>query len=71
MFKADIIKSIDLKSRRFEFEVEITAKILKRRYRIYEVPISYAGREFDEGKKITWRDGITALWNLFRYRISD
>jgi glycosyltransferase involved in cell wall biosynthesis len=71
MFKADIIKSIDLKSRRFEFEVEITAKILKQRYRIYEVPISYAGREFDEGKKITWRDGITALWNLFRYRITD
>lgn len=71
MFRSDIIKSIDLKSRRFEFEVEITAKILKRRHRIYEVPISYAGREFDEGKKITWRDGITALWNLFRYRFSD
>ena len=71
MFKSDIIKSIDLKSRRFEVEVEITAKILKRRHRIYEVPISYAGREFDEGKKITWRDGVTAFWNLIRYRVSD
>lgn len=71
MFRADIIKGIDLKSRRFEFEVEITAKMLKRRHRIYEVPISYAGREFDEGKKITWRDGMTALFNLFRYRLTD
>jgi glycosyltransferase involved in cell wall biosynthesis len=71
MFKADIVKGIRLRSRKFEFEVEITAKILKRRHRIYEVPISYAGREFHEGKKITWRDGVTALWNLFRYRFSD
>jgi glycosyltransferase involved in cell wall biosynthesis len=71
MFRSDIIKDIDLKSRRFEVEVEITAKILKRGYRIYEVPISYAGREFHEGKKITWRDGITALWNLIKYRFTD
>jgi glycosyltransferase involved in cell wall biosynthesis len=71
MFKAGIVKDISLRSRKFEFEVEITAKVLKRRYRIYEVPISYAGREFHEGKKITWRDGITALWNLFKYRFSD
>jgi glycosyltransferase involved in cell wall biosynthesis len=71
MFKAEVVKDIPLRSRRFEFEVEITAKILKRGHRIYEIPISYAGREFHEGKKITWRDGLTALWNLFRYRISD
>jgi glycosyltransferase involved in cell wall biosynthesis len=71
MFRSDIIKAIHLRSRRFEFEVEVTAKILKRGYRIYEVPISYAGREFHEGKKITWKDGVTALWNLFRYRLSD
>jgi glycosyltransferase involved in cell wall biosynthesis len=71
MFKAEIIKGISLRSEKFEFEVEITAKVLKRKHRIYEVPISYAGREFHEGKKITWRDGITALWNLFRYRFSD
>ena len=68
MFKSDVIKSIDLHSNRFEIEVEMTAKILKAKHRIYEVPISYAGREFHEGKKITWRDGITALWNLFRFR---
>jgi glycosyltransferase involved in cell wall biosynthesis len=71
MFKADVIKGIPLRSKRFEIEVEMTAKILKRRYRIYEVPISYAGREFDEGKKITWRDGMSALWNLFKFRLMD
>jgi glycosyltransferase involved in cell wall biosynthesis len=71
MFRSEIVKPIPLRSYRFEFEVEITAKVLKRGHRIYEVPISYAGREFHEGKKITWRDGITALWNLFRYRFFD
>jgi glycosyltransferase involved in cell wall biosynthesis len=71
MFRSDIIKSIDLHSDRFEIEVEMTAKILKRKHRIYEVPISYAGREFHEGKKITWRDGLTALWNLFKFRLFD
>ena len=71
MFKADVIKTLNLRSRRFEIEVEITAKVLKRGYRIYEVPISYTGREFHEGKKITWKDGLVALWYLFRYRISD
>ena len=53
---------------RFDIEPEITAKILKRGIRIYEVPISYTGREFDEGKKITWRDGFAALWTLVKYR---
>jgi glycosyltransferase involved in cell wall biosynthesis len=71
MFRSEIVKNIPLRSSRFEFEVEITAKILKRKHRIYEVPISYAGREFNEGKKITWRDGFTALWNLVRYRFSE
>ncbi|MFZ1947450.1 MAG: glycosyltransferase family 2 protein [bacterium] len=71
MFKADVIKPINLKCRRFEFEVEITAKVLKAGHRIYEVPISYAGREFHEGKKITWRDGLVALWYLFKYRFTD
>ena len=63
-----LIKSLDLKAKRFEFEPEVTAKILKRNIRIWEVPISYAGREYDEGKKITWRDGIPALWTLIKYR---
>ncbi len=71
MFKSEVIKGISLKSHRFEIEVEITAKILKKGYRIYEVPISYAGREFHEGKKITWKDGVVALWYLFKYRFSD
>lgn len=71
MFRTQVIKSLRLRSRRFEIEVEMTAKILKAGHRIYEVPISYAGREFHEGKKITWRDGISALFNLIRYRISD
>jgi glycosyltransferase involved in cell wall biosynthesis len=71
MFRSEIVKAIPLNSYRFEFEVEITAKLLKRGHLIHEVPISYAGRESFEGKKITWHDGMTALWNLFRYRISD
>jgi len=71
VFKAEVIKSIPLRSRRFEFEPEVTAKLLKRGYRIYEVPISYQGREYHEGKKLTWRDGITALWTLIKYRFVD
>ena len=63
-----LIKSLNLRSKRFEFEPEVTAKILKKNIRIWEVPISYAGREYDEGKKITWRDGIPALWTLIKYR---
>jgi len=71
VFRSDVIKSIPLKSRRFEFEPEVTAKVLKRGHRIYEVPISYTGREYDEGKKITWRDGFSALWTLIKYRFVD
>ncbi|MBI5879422.1 MAG: glycosyltransferase family 2 protein [Chloroflexi bacterium] len=68
VFKAEVVKGMPLKSRRFELEPEITARVLKKGIRIYEVPISYAGREFAEGKKITWRDGFIALWTLIRYR---
>jgi len=71
LFKREIIQGIEIKSRRFDVEPEVTAKILKRRIRIYEVPISYAGREIEEGKKITWRDGIPALWALIKYRFVD
>ena len=52
-------------------EPELTAKIFKRHYRVYEVPITYDGRGYDEGKKITWRDGVVALWVLLRYRFSE
>ncbi len=68
LFRADIIKGVDIRSNRFNFEPEITAKILKKGIRIYEVPISYTGREFSEGKKISWVDGVSALWTLIKYR---
>jgi glycosyltransferase involved in cell wall biosynthesis len=71
VFRADVIKGIPLRSRRFEFEPEITAKVLKRGYRIFEVPISYYGREYEEGKKISWRDGPIAAWTLIKYRFVD
>lgn len=69
VFPAKLIQSIKLNCRRFEFEPEITAKILRQGVRIYEVPISYAGREYSEGKKIAWHDGIIALFTLIRYRV--
>jgi glycosyltransferase involved in cell wall biosynthesis len=70
-FRADVIKGIPLHSKRFELEPEITAKVLKRGHRIFEVPISYYGREYSEGKKITWREGPKALWTLIKYRFVD
>jgi glycosyltransferase involved in cell wall biosynthesis len=66
-----LLEDMALRADQFDIEPEITAKILKRGVRIYEVPISYAGREFDEGKKITWRDGFAALWTLVKYRFRD
>jgi glycosyltransferase involved in cell wall biosynthesis len=68
LFTAQALKDIKIKARGFEFEPEITAKILKKGIRIYEVPISYTGREYQEGKKITWKDGFGALWALIKYR---
>lgn len=70
-FRADFIKGIEIKSNRFDFEPEITAKVLKRGARLYELPVSYYGREFSEGKKITWIDGIHALWALLKFRFID
>jgi glycosyltransferase involved in cell wall biosynthesis len=71
VFRADVIKNIQIKSNRFDFEPEITAKVLKRKYKLYEAPISYYGRDFSEGKKITWRDGFAAIWALIKYRFMD
>ena len=65
-FRADIIKDMDLRSNSFGFEAEFTAKVLRRKLRLYEVPISYSGRERAEGKKISWRDGFVALYWLLR-----
>ena len=70
-FRADFIKGIEIKSNRFDFEPEITAKVLKRGARLYELPVSYYGREFSEGKKITWVDGFHALWALVKFRFTD
>ena len=63
-----VLEGLTIKSDRFDFEPEITAKVLRQGVRIYEVPISYTGREFDEGKKITWRDGFAALYALVKFR---
>jgi glycosyltransferase involved in cell wall biosynthesis len=71
LFESEILRGIPINARGFEFEPEITAKVLRRGYRIYEVPISYTGREYDEGKKIKFRDAVTALFSLIRYRFSD
>jgi glycosyltransferase involved in cell wall biosynthesis len=71
LFERDVIQGIRLRSSGFDFEPEVTAKVLRQGIRIYEVPISYSGREFDEGKKITWQDGFAALWTLVRYRFVD
>jgi glycosyltransferase involved in cell wall biosynthesis len=70
-FRADVIKPITIRANRFDFEPEITAKVLKRKVRLFEAPISYCGRNFDEGKKITWRDGLSAMWTLIKYRFVD
>jgi glycosyltransferase involved in cell wall biosynthesis len=70
LFDRRVIEGMVLVSNRFDFEPEITAKVLRRGYRIYEVPISYAGREVDEGKKITWRDGFGAMKALVRFRFA-
>jgi glycosyltransferase involved in cell wall biosynthesis len=72
VFRADVIKGIPLRARGFEFEPEVTAKVLKRGHRIYEVPISYNGREYEEGKKIQpWKDGPIAVWCLVKYKFVD
>jgi glycosyltransferase involved in cell wall biosynthesis len=67
-FRRDIAVSLNIESSRFNVEPEITAKVLRKKYRIYEVPISYYGRDYIEGKKITWRDGFSALYTLIKYR---
>jgi glycosyltransferase involved in cell wall biosynthesis len=71
VFKAEVLKDLPLRSNRFGFEPEITMKIAKRRWRVYEVPVSYHGRTYAEGKKITWKDGVAAFYSLARYRVRD
>jgi len=69
--RADVLKELPLRSDRFGIEPEITAKLFKRGARVYEVPITYEGRDYSEGKKISWRDGFPALWALVKYRFTD
>lgn len=71
VFRAEALQGIDLKSKRFGFEPEITIKLAKKRWRFYEVPISYHGRTYEEGKKITWKDGFAALYYMIRFRFTD
>lgn len=69
VFKREVVDGITLREDRFGFEVEFTAKMARAGWRVYEVPIAYYGRRYDEGKKITWRDGVRALWCILKYRI--
>jgi glycosyltransferase involved in cell wall biosynthesis len=71
VMRTEVLRSFQLHSDGFGIEPEMTAKIFKRGYRVYEVPITYDGRGYEEGKKITWRDGVVALWMLLRYRFSE
>jgi len=71
VFRREVIEGMRLKSNRFGFEPEVTVKVAKGKWRIYEVPISYSGRSYEEGKKITWRDGFVTLYAILRYRLFD
>jgi len=71
VFRSEVLKTMNLKSNRFGFEPEVTAKVCKRKLRLYEVPISYHGRTYAEGKKITWKDSFAYLWCLLKYRFLD
>ena len=71
VMRAEVLRSMTLKSNRFGIEPELTAKIFKRGYRVYEIPITYDGRGYSEGKKITWRDGVVAIWTLLKYRFTE
>jgi glycosyltransferase involved in cell wall biosynthesis len=70
-FKREVFDKVKLRSPRFDIEPEITAKIFKNKFKVYEVPINYSGRDFEEGKKITWRDGFSAIFALIKFRIMD
>ena len=71
IFRRSLLDGVPLRSDRFGIEPELTAKFARRRARIYEVPISYHGRTYDQGKKIGWRDGFAAIWAIVRYRLAD
>jgi hypothetical protein len=68
VFRKETLDAFLLKCNRFGFEPEFTSKVARNNFRIYEVPISYSGRGYEEGKKINWKDGVAALWFIFRFR---
>ncbi len=67
MLRADVLKKLEIRSFTFDFEVEVTVKLFRYGYRVYEIPITYTGRGYEEGKKITWKDGVRALWALLKW----
>jgi hypothetical protein len=69
MVRADVLKSLPLVTNRFGIEVELTARLAQAGARVWELPISYSGRTYAEGKKITWRDGVAALWHIVRFNL--
>ncbi|MCF8721701.1 glycosyltransferase family 2 protein [Nitrospina gracilis] len=71
VFTKRVLDSITLKCDRFGFEPEFTSKIARKNFRIYEVPISYSGRDYSEGKKINWKDGVAAIWFIIKFRLTD
>lgn len=71
IFRRKVVEGMSIRAKRFDFEPEFTAKVLKRRYRIYEVPISFNPRDYSEGKKIKLKDAFEAVWTLFKYRFVD
>ena len=71
VFRREVLDDMPLRCNRFGFEPEFTAKVARRGLRVYEIPISYSGRDYSEGKKIGWKDGLAALWYIIRYAIAD
>lgn len=69
VMRAGVLRSLDIQSYTFDFEVEVTVKLFRYGYRVYEIPITYTGRGYEEGKKITWKDGVRALWALMKWGI--
>src|SRR5437867_1798784 len=69
VFRLEVVRSLKLESDRFGFEPEVTARVARGGWRVYEVPISYSGRDYAEGKKITWKDGCAALWHIFKFNV--
>ena len=70
-FRKEVFDNIEIRSNGFDFEPEVTAKVLKKGFRLYEMPITYYGRGYEEGKKITWKDAIPAIWAIVKYRFVD